>query len=221
MKILSITESLVEQIRKEIIMGQLPPGAKLNEIELSKRMEVSRPPLREAFRKLEYENLVLSIPRKGTFVSDLSAKDCVQVYHVRCVIECAGIDILAQQGITDLPLVRKAMETGAAYSLSEPSKVHDIMTYFTIMVDFHKKLIEASQNKWLIHCYESIGSTLARYQVMFLGMPGTLVSPPDVHNKVLDLIESREYKKASQYLKKHINRMAQQLIKMMQPDTPV
>lgn len=72
MKILGVTESAARSLRQEIIMGEISPGAKLNEIKLSNRYGISPPPLREAFRKLEYENLVENVPRKGTYVTEIS-----------------------------------------------------------------------------------------------------------------------------------------------------
>jgi DNA-binding GntR family transcriptional regulator len=65
METLSVTKSRVHPLRENIIIGEFAPGQKLNEIELSSRLGISRPPLREAFRLLENEHLVRSIPRKG------------------------------------------------------------------------------------------------------------------------------------------------------------
>ncbi|MBW2123631.1 MAG: GntR family transcriptional regulator, partial [Deltaproteobacteria bacterium] len=69
MEIRGVTKSLVDYLRTQIITGNLPPGQKLNEIRLSSDLGVSRPPLREAFRILEHDRLVASIPRKGTYVT--------------------------------------------------------------------------------------------------------------------------------------------------------
>ena len=66
MKVLGVKDSVVQSLRTQIIIGELTPGQKLNELVLSSLLGISRPPLREAFRLLENEHLAHSIPRKGT-----------------------------------------------------------------------------------------------------------------------------------------------------------
>ncbi len=72
MEIKSVTESIVHYLRDHIISGDFAPGRKLTEMELSAQMGVSRPPLREALRIMENDNLVTRIPRKGTYVTTIS-----------------------------------------------------------------------------------------------------------------------------------------------------
>ena len=75
MEILSVTESALQFLRRRIIIGELKPGQKLNECSLSEELGISRPPLRETFRILEKDQLVVAIPRKGTYVTELSIRD--------------------------------------------------------------------------------------------------------------------------------------------------
>lgn len=64
-----VTESVVQYLRIHIIEGELVPGQKLNEIELAVRLGINHTPLREAFRILENAHLIVSIPRKGCYVT--------------------------------------------------------------------------------------------------------------------------------------------------------
>ena len=52
-------------LRRAILMGELEPGERLMELQLTGKLGVSRTPIREAIRKLELEGLVLMVPRKG------------------------------------------------------------------------------------------------------------------------------------------------------------
>ena len=72
MEVKGLRDSITEHIRAQIIAGRLAPGQRLNEAELSETLNVSRSPLREAFLILERENLVVNIPRKGTYVTPMS-----------------------------------------------------------------------------------------------------------------------------------------------------
>ena len=59
MEILGVTKSTVPYLKEQIITGELAPGRKLNEIQISSHLGMSRPPLREVFRVLEDEHPVL------------------------------------------------------------------------------------------------------------------------------------------------------------------
>ncbi len=67
MEVIGITESTVQYLRVHIITGELAPGQKLNEMELSSRLHISRPPLHEAFR-IEDHGQVLDLIKRGDYV---------------------------------------------------------------------------------------------------------------------------------------------------------
>ena len=62
-------------IRELIMTGAVAPGDRLVETELSERFGTSRGPVRDAFKELEQSGLVVSVPRRGTFVATLTAAD--------------------------------------------------------------------------------------------------------------------------------------------------
>ena len=78
-----LREVVCETLREAIISGVLRPGERLMEIQLAEELGVSRTPVREAIRKLELEGFVIMIPRRGTYVADLSIKDINEVFEVR------------------------------------------------------------------------------------------------------------------------------------------
>ena len=76
-----------EALRQAIREGVLQPGERLMEIQLADELGVSRTPIREAIRKLELEGFVVMVPRRGTYVADISLKDVVQVFEIRSALE--------------------------------------------------------------------------------------------------------------------------------------
>ena len=78
-----LRELVCETIRQAIVDGVFSPGERLMEIQLADEMGVSRTPVREAIRKLELEGFVVMIPRRGTYVADISIKDINEVYEIR------------------------------------------------------------------------------------------------------------------------------------------
>ena len=69
------------------MLGELKPGTKLIETELAERFGTSRGPVRAAIRELLGEGLIVELPRRGTVVSTLTARDLTEVYAVREALE--------------------------------------------------------------------------------------------------------------------------------------
>lgn len=88
---LSTAQRVADQLRDRIQGGGLPPGTQLSEEALGRDLGVSRNTLREAFRLLIHESLVVHRLNRGVFVRVLEASDVTDVYTVRAALESAGV----------------------------------------------------------------------------------------------------------------------------------
>ena len=204
MRALTLKETIVEYLKRRIITGELPPGQKLNEISLTSELDVSSAPLREAFRILENEYLIRSIPRRGCFVTELSMKDCTEIYEIREMIECKAIDLLKTQRATQLPnalsVAQKTAEHLKGFHPDAEWGIHQ--NPFPL---FHMKLVEATGNSWLTRLYGSLSSTLARYQYLcYRHVPSVLDQTQHEHEQILRFISTGAYGEAKKLLKSHI-----------------
>ncbi|MEU8580106.1 GntR family transcriptional regulator [Streptomyces abikoensis] len=78
-------------LRERIADGQLPPGTQLSEEALGRELGVSRNTLREAFRLLVHDNLVVHLLNRGVFVRVLEPVDVADIYRMRAALETAGV----------------------------------------------------------------------------------------------------------------------------------
>jgi DNA-binding GntR family transcriptional regulator len=84
--------SHVENFLREAIMnGQFKPGERLVERELCEMLEVSRPSLREAMRRLEAEKLIVNVLHRGPLVASISPKEAADLYAVRALLESHAV----------------------------------------------------------------------------------------------------------------------------------
>ena len=200
MEIPGVTESIANHIRQKIISGELKPGQRLNQIVISNAINVSRPPLREAFRILEHEQLVYNISRKGTYVAEITKEGFENIYQAREMIECFAVDLLKEKNIRNLP----GMETALRNSLqSDPEKKMDYLMSF---IEFHLELVKSADNSFLNHFYQAICYNLARYQYMYAWLPGLTQHSQEEHEKIYGLIGDGEYEKARDFLRTHIRK---------------
>jgi DNA-binding GntR family transcriptional regulator len=83
----SLMEDITDSLRDAIIEGRLQPGQQIVEKELQKTLGVSRAPIREALLKLEGQGLVVIVPRKGSFVRDITARFIQESFTIRAWLE--------------------------------------------------------------------------------------------------------------------------------------
>jgi len=215
---LSVTNSIVEYLRGKIIIGELPGGQRLNENQLAPKLGISRPPMREAFRILEHEHVIVSIPRKGVYIKELSINDCQEVYQMREMLECFAVDLLKAQNISSLPEVSSALTSESGLLIPPDDDQDQRLKYLKIFADFHIKMVEAPGNNRLDYFYKSIQSTLYRYQFMYLSLPGAGPHSFEEHHHILNLITAGAYDEAKKSLKAHIDRMFELLVSKMKED---
>ena len=80
-------------LRDKILNEEYEKGQKLNEVVLSKELNISRTPIREALKQLELEGLVKSIPNKGVYVLGFSSRDIDDMLEIRVVLESLSIQL--------------------------------------------------------------------------------------------------------------------------------
>jgi DNA-binding GntR family transcriptional regulator len=203
----TLLEIIVSYLRTRIVVYEFLPGEKMNEARLSSELNVSRPPLREAFRILENENLVQYITRRGTYVTSLSIKDCINTYRVREMMECFAIDLLKKNNIVEIPQLDKYLISDNNILIPrKDSSPEDKMAFFKATVDFHIELVKSSNNDRLVKLYRLLLPTVYRYQYLqWTSISETKEISLHDHSLVIEAIKKGEYDDAIKYLKSHIN----------------
>jgi len=81
------SEEAHEQLRSKILSGELPAGTRLFEATYARDLGISQSTLREALARLAHEGLVLSVPRRGTYVASLPIDTINHLYQLRERVE--------------------------------------------------------------------------------------------------------------------------------------
>src|SRR5512139_1138851 len=91
----TLAQRVLETLRLAIVTGGIPAEERLNEAAISRKLNVSRGPIREAFKVLESEGLVETRPRKGAFVPRVSTREIEETYVVIKAINVAAAKLAA------------------------------------------------------------------------------------------------------------------------------
>lgn len=117
---------IYEDLRRRIIVGELPPGTRLREQKLAEEFNVSRIPLREAIPQLEAEGFVTSLPRRGSIVTTLTMRDVEELFEVRLGVEVFATRLAAERvaaGADPAPLVHALVSCEEAIAGEDSDRV--------------------------------------------------------------------------------------------------
>ncbi|GGY77904.1 GntR family transcriptional regulator [Streptomyces olivaceoviridis] len=131
----STAERVSDILRSRISEGYFPPGTRLSEDSIGGALGVSRNTLREAFRLLTHERLLIHELNRGVFVRVLTVEDVEDIYRTRSLVECAVVRGLGEPPYRLDGLI-SAVEEGRAASAE-----NDWKGLGTANIHFHRELV--------------------------------------------------------------------------------
>ncbi|SES36481.1 DNA-binding transcriptional regulator, GntR family [Tranquillimonas rosea] len=151
---------VTERVRDMITSGQLEPGSRINERVLVEQLNISRTPLREAFKLLEREGLISIRPNVGATVVVFTMDDVEASIEVLIGLESIGAE--------------RAAERATEAEIAEVSELHDrmvaaygageLMDYFHLNQDIHQKIVDAAKNPALSRVYAEECARIRRFR---------------------------------------------------------
>ncbi len=151
---LGLHDQVVSRLRTMLVEGQIAPGAKLNERELSELLHVSRTPLREAIKLLAEQGLVDLLPNRGAVAVKLSQADVIDTFEVLAGLEGMSGELAAQR-ISDAELAElRALH----YDMLACHARNDLSGYYRINAQIHSAINAAARNPVLAKAYHLINA---------------------------------------------------------------
>ncbi|MBP3758773.1 MAG: GntR family transcriptional regulator [Firmicutes bacterium] len=195
-----LREIVYEELKRQIMVGEIAPGTRMMEVELAEEMGVSRTPVREAIRKLEKEGLVTIEPRRGAYASDISAKDMVDILEVRQDLEGMAAGIAAQK-ITDEGRIELE---NIARKYKESVDREDIEEIIKNDEAFHKYIVSLSGNKTLIKMVSQVQELALRFRYIYYEDFSRFKNQPSEHQAIVDAIAGGDVAGARKYAEEHL-----------------
>jgi DNA-binding GntR family transcriptional regulator len=197
---------------KDLILNQaFLPGQRLNVDDLAQRLGMSRTPVKDALNALAGEGLVEIVPRKGTFVAELSADLIAEVFELRRALELLAAELLVARGTRpDLTGLRERLA-----ALDEPmDQDGDVDEHMRRNLAFHRHFIELAENRKLLEVYESLNVhiQIARVHARWRNWQQRRRQERDEHYAILGALEDGDGARLAAAVNAHIRRSKQSLI---------
>jgi DNA-binding GntR family transcriptional regulator len=198
----SVGEAVYDALKAAIIQGGLPPGQRLIEHQLSLQMRTSRIPIREAIKKLEKDDLVEKLHKRGFVVKSMTKAEIEETFGIRAVLESYAA-YLATERVTDV-LIGRLEKTVQAYRDAFAS--NDVKGMMAANVQFHEMIYKASGSQKLYTLVNTFRDHISRYRKTLLFTRDFAKISLEDHVQMLHAMKEGKKEKVEQLVKKHILR---------------
>lgn len=199
----SMGDIAYDYLKQAIVKGDIPPGQRLIENQLSAQMEVSRVPVREAVKKLEQEGLVERSGVRGFVVKGLTREEIEETLGIRALLESYAA-YLATEHLTDA-ILKKLEESIEAYrtAFDKKSSTDKLMQLNT---QFHEIIYKAAGSGKLYSLINSFRDAIHRYRRPLLASEHYAKVSLQDHEAMVKAMRRKDKKKVEELVRKHILR---------------
>ncbi|GAB5469174.1 MAG: GntR family transcriptional regulator [Rhodospirillales bacterium] len=148
----SVVDMVFSQLEGLFFANAFAPGERLNELDLAKRMDVSRSSLREAARKLEQRGWLVAKPNRGFFVRSFTEPELAEIYEARLCLESFG---LRKAFATEDPALATRPRV-AFKALEAAAKRGSDATFVDHILGFHRVIAALSGNGILLENFDTL-----------------------------------------------------------------
>ncbi len=177
----------------------MPPGSVVEEGRLRDELEIGRTPIREALQRLSWENLVRSVPHRGTFVTDVNITDLARITEVRVVLEGHAARLAAERGTaTDQEAIGDLLERLDQVELTNQREL------MRLDQAIHRHIYRAARNSFLETTLERYFNLSLRLWYLVLDRGVRLREAVEEHVELLRAVLAGDGRRAEEVMQRHV-----------------
>jgi DNA-binding GntR family transcriptional regulator len=212
----SLHDTVVDRLRDLIVEGDLAPGARVPERELTLRFGVSRTPLREALKVLASEGLVDLLPNRGARVAQITPRDVEDMFEVMGALEGLSGELACQRiGDDEIATIR-----ALHYEMLAHHARGDLPAYFRTNQAIHEAILAAARNGALTQSYQTLAGRIRRARYRANLSPERWAEAVAEHERILDALAKREGTTLAWLLRQHLKNKCEVVKAALASKTP-
>lgn len=200
------SDGVYAQLKEQILHLELPPGAAISEIETAEKYNISRTPVRDAFKRLEREGLLEIRPHIGTFISLIDLNAVSDVLYIREVLEFAVLSDLSQRYDKSHDLKIQLILQQQKNLLESDLSIEDLSRAFVRSDnEFHTALFDAAGRKNVMKFLYAHHAQYERFRT-FINFKGRedIQKLYEAHVQIWEYITTHELEKLKDCLSHHL-----------------
>lgn len=191
------TKKVYDYLFDGIVSNRLLPGSAISELEISKQLQTSRSPVREAMMVLESEGMVRRYPGRGCFVTEITVQDINEIFSLRILLETEALrrsfDLIAPQELESLEQELTALT---------PEDSED--TYYETDRHLHEMIVNNCGNVRLMLILRTLNGQIEQFRRVASRQPQRLRASRQEHLDIVAALRERDLERACQLLAEHI-----------------
>ncbi|GGX00770.1 GntR family transcriptional regulator [Streptomyces lomondensis] len=198
---LSLAERAYRAIRDRLVMLEIRPGAPIHEEQLAQSLGVGRTPVREALKRLQYERLITTYPRRGTFATEVNITDLAHISEVRQELE----PLAAAQAARRATAADRAVLTALRQELlSADARRQDATELMHLDLQVHRAVYAAAHNPYLEDTLVRHDNLATRIWCLFLDRLSDMAGHVEEHGPLIEAIVAGEPEQAARLARGHV-----------------
>jgi DNA-binding GntR family transcriptional regulator len=200
-------EQIYERIKTMAMTFAIRPGERVNEVELSKSLNVSRTPLREALNRLMVEGFLTRAPNRGFIGRPLDAKQVFDLYELRSALEMGMVRIACERATDeDLAELERFVK-----SSKERSEDGNASTLLALDEEFHERLARLTRNEEMLRSIKSINARIHYFRWIAM-QNGRRRYTQQEHMRIVKSLKDRDVAAAVGLIEGHIAKRLDQIV---------
>lgn len=197
----TIAVRISRTLADRIISGAIEAGARLRQDHVAEEFGASHVPVREAFRRLETQGLVVSEPRRGVRVAGFSLEEVREVAEMRAALEALALR-------NAVPHLTKAILDQAEEANRAGDRARDVQAWEEANRTFHRIILAPCRMPRLLKAIDDLHTASARF--LFSGWRAEWEAPTDRdHRAILDALRAGQAERAASVLARHVQTIGQ------------
>jgi DNA-binding GntR family transcriptional regulator len=205
----SLREEVYDSLKKSILHGKLKGGQRLIEETLANQIGISRTPVREAFHKLERDDLVTRLPKGGFAVREFTKEDVEEIFGIRSALESYASYLatihISPEKISQLE--KKVKESKNALDKGDDEKVVQLNT------EFHDLLYKSCKSKKLFEMINNFRDYFFRYRPFLLRTEKGVDYSIEDHRRMLEAMKKKNPRLVERLVRNHLERGKELVLK--------
>jgi len=202
------TAYVLDSIRNNILNGYYPLGSRLDQKAIAEDLGVSLVPVREALRMLEGEGFVNINPRRGAFVTDISAEELEELYMIRAELE----DLATRRAVPNLTPAQLTELANIIEQMEEATNEQDYARLMELNQAFHFTIYNASNLRLLSEMMPSLWNRSRLYRRVFTYLPERAVQALQEHKEIYNACRAGDSESAGKAVRRNIHQTVSALL---------
>lgn len=182
----TLADSLYARLRESIMKGMIPSGEMVNEQQIAQEYGVSKLTARETLKRLCGEKMLVSYPRKGYLVHQITASQCKQMQQVRYQVEALAVRQIIRRAADD--------EIRTLLPLLDDEGTDDD-PYASANYRFHMAVARLSGSEYIVESMDGWLSQICRYALSIAPL-GMYTREKTRHREIVEAMLARDAEKA-------------------------